>query len=128
MMETTIVNSERTRFSDLAKLIGRTPMIRIGYRFKGGPIQHIYVKCEQFNLTGSIKDRMALHILRKATENGQLEPGDLIAEATSGNTGISLAAIGRALGHRVRIFMPDWLSEERRSLLKSFGAELELVS
>jgi len=126
-METTLINPERTRFTDLTKLIGRTPMVRIGYRFKGGPVQHVYAKCEQFNLTGSIKDRMALHILQKATDSNELEPGDTIAEATSGNTGISLAAIGRALGHRVKIFMPDWLSGERKELIKSFGAELELV-
>ena len=73
----------------------------------------VYAKAENLNLTGSIKDRMALHILRRAYERGVLEPGGTIVEATCGNTGISFAAIGRALGHPVTIFMPDWMSQER---------------
>lgn len=112
----------------LWKLIGNTPLLAIYYSWKGGPVQRILVKCEQYNLTGSIKDRMALYILQKAKELGLIKPNDVIIEATSGNTGIALAAIGRALGHRVRIIMPDWMSVERRSLIKSFGAEIELVS
>ena len=71
---------------------------------------------------------MALHIVRKAYEAGALKPGDSIIEATSGNTGISFSAIGRALGHPVMIFMPDWMSQERINLIKSFGAEICLVS
>lgn len=71
---------------------------------------------------------MALHILRRAYETGQIQPGDPIAEATSGNTGISFAAIGRALGHPVTVFMPDWMSSERISLIASFGASVVLVS
>src|SRR6266498_5122959 len=78
-------------------------------------------------MTGSIKDRMAFHILKKAYEEGRRKPGDTIAEATSGNTGISFAAIGRALGHRVVIFMPDWMSEERVALIKSLGAKIVRV-
>jgi cysteine synthase A len=88
----------------------------------------IYAKAEHLNLTGSIKDRMALHILRQAYERGALEPGDLIIEATSGNTGISFAALGRAMGHPVAIFMPDWMSEERKNLIRFFGADIHLVS
>jgi cysteine synthase A len=71
---------------------------------------------------------MALHILKEAYRSGQLHPGDTIAEATSGNTGISFAAIGRALGHPVKIFMPDWMSRERQGLIRSYGAEILLVS
>jgi cysteine synthase A len=71
---------------------------------------------------------MALSILSRACENGTLRPGDTIAEATSGNAGIALTALGRALGHPVRIFMPDWMSEERKRLLQSLGAELKLIS
>ena len=74
-------------------------------------------------MTGSIKDRMALHILRRGYERGVLAPGAPIAEATSGNTGISFAALGRALGHPVTIFMPDWMSQERKDLIRSLGAE-----
>jgi cysteine synthase A len=80
------------------------------------------------NLTGSIKDRMALHIIEEATRDGRLQPGDTIVEATSGNTGISFAAVGRAFGHPVTIFMPDWMSRERRDLIASFGATIISVS
>ncbi len=79
-------------------------------------------------MTGSIKDRMAFHILQRGYERGTLKPGDLIIEATSGNTGIAFSAIGRALGHPVTIFMPDWMSEERINLIKGLGAKIILVS
>src|SRR6185503_20206388 len=107
---------------NLWKLIGNTPLIAVAYRYRGGAEQQVLVKCEQFNMTGSIKDRMALYILQKASEQGKIKPGDIIAEATSGNTGIAFAAIGKALGNRVRIIMPDWMSLERKALLKSYGA------
>jgi cysteine synthase A len=71
---------------------------------------------------------MALYILQKAYQLGTIEPGDTIVEATSGNTGIAFAAIGKALGHPVKIIMPDWMSRERKALIKSYGAELTLVS
>jgi cysteine synthase A len=80
------------------------------------------------NFTGSVKDRMALHILRRGYETGSLRPGAPIIEATSGNTGISFAALGRALGHPVVIFMPDWMSRERIALITSLGADVRLVS
>ena len=115
------------QLSALARLVGNTPLLGIRYSFRGRP-GVLYAKCEQLNLTGSIKDRMALHILKQAYAAGELQPGDTIAEATSGNTGISLAAIGRALGHPVTIFMPDWMSDERIALIRSFGAEIVLVS
>ena len=111
----------------LARSIGNTPMLRVACRFRGRE-RVVYAKQESLNLTGSIKDRMALHILRRAYESGRLAPGDLVAEATSGNTGISFAAISRALGHPVRIFIPDWMSRERMDLIRGFGAELQLVS
>ena len=108
-------------------MVGNTPLIAVHFKFRG---QHrtIYAKAEYLNLTGSIKDRMALHILKTAYEKGQIKPGDLIAEATSGNTGIAFAAIGRALGHPVMIYMPDWMSYERVRLIQSFGAEIVPVS
>lgn len=111
----------------LAKMVGGTPLIRLDLRAKGRDIT-VYAKAEMFNFSGSIKDRMALMILKRATEAGKLAPGQRIAEATSGNAGIALAAIGGALGHPVTIFMPDWMSKERQVLLKSFGAKLRLVS
>lgn len=113
--------------NNLSNMIGNTPLLEIRFKYKGEE-RTIYAKSEQYNLTGSIKDRMALHILRKAYENGELQPGDTIAEATSGNTGIAFSAVGKALGHKVIIYMPDWMSQERINLMKSYGAEVRLVS
>jgi cysteine synthase A len=102
-------------------------MLQITYRYNN-EIRNIYVKCEHYNLTGSIKDRMALYILEQAYKNENIKPGDVIVEATSGNTGIAFSAIGKALGHNVRVVMPDWLSKERMHIVKSLGAEIILVS
>jgi cysteine synthase A len=121
------VNPAARRVEGLKRLIGNTPLLAIDYRWRGRR-RTLYAKCEQLNFTGSIKDRMALHILATAYRKAQIHPGDLIVEATSGNTGISFAAIGRALGHPVTIFMPDWMSPERVSLITSFGAAVVGVS
>src|SRR5208337_5172774 len=118
--------SAAKKLTELTGLIGNTPLLGIEFSY-AGQRRIIYAKCEQLSLTGSIKDRMALHILRKAYANGTLHPGDTIAEATSGNTGIAFAALGRALGHPVTIFMPDWMSQERRNLIRSYGADIVLV-
>jgi cysteine synthase A len=115
------------RFSGISHLVGNTPLLAVEFTV-GGEERVIYAKAENLNLTGSIKDRMALHILRRAYERGVLAPGAPIIEATSGNTGIAFAAIGRAIGHPVTIFMPDWMSQERIALIKSLGAEIALVS
>lgn len=115
------------RLRELRNLVGNTPLLAIDLMFKGKP-RRIYAKAENLNMTGSIKDRMALHILGKGYERGVLKPGAPIAEATSGNTGISFSAIGRALGHPVTIFMPDWMSQERKDLIRSLGATIRLVS
>lgn len=120
--------SGSTHVQSLWKLIGNTPFIAVSYSCKGATPQEVLVKCEQYNLTGSIKDRMALYILQKACDQGQLKPGDLIVEATSGNTGIAFAAIGKALGNRVKVIMPDWMSPERRAIIKGYGADIQLVS
>jgi len=118
---------ETDRVDMLASLVGATPMLEIRY-VQAGRARRLYAKYELMNMTESIKDRMVLHILRKAYDAGRLRPGDTIVEASSGNTGISIAAIGRALGHPVRIYMPDWMSPERRALIKTFGAQIENVS
>ena len=115
------------RLSGLSSLIGNTPLLEINLNYQG-EIRRIYAKAEYLNMTGSIKDRMAFHIMEKAYARKTLKEGDTIVEATSGNTGISFSALGRALGHKVRIFMPDWLSMERINLIRSLGAEIELVS
>ena len=130
LMETKNLNinsGHKNKFNHLWNLVGNTPMLEIAYVYRG-KIRKVYVKCEHYNLTGSIKDRMALYILQKAYENNLIKQGDIIVEATSGNTGISFSAIGKALGHDVKIIMPDWLSKERVEIIKSLGAEVILVS
>lgn len=113
--------------ASLQAMIGNSALLEIRFSYKNEE-RRIFAKAESMNMTGSIKDRMAYHILSKAIENGSLKPGMEIYEATSGNTGISFAAIGRALGYKVNIFMPDWMSDERKNLIRSFGANIRLVS
>ncbi|MDX2141714.1 MAG: PLP-dependent cysteine synthase family protein [Rhodospirillaceae bacterium] len=107
----------------VTSLTGHTPLLQIWYRIDGKP-RSLFAKLESMNMTGSIKDRMAAYIIRQAYGTGALKTGDTIVEATSGNTGISFSAIGSALGHKVRIFMPSWMSRERKDLITSFGAEI----
>lgn len=102
-------------------------MIKISYK-KGNSIKYIYAKLEAYNLTGSIKDRVALYIINNAKKEGKLKEGMPIIEATSGNTGISLAALGAYYKHPVYIFMPEWASRERVKLMQSFGAHVKLIS
>ena len=118
---------EEDTFRELWHLVGDTPMVAINYIFNGKK-STIYAKCEHYNLTGSVKDRMALYILHQAYRRNLIKKTDTIIEATSGNTGIAFAAIGNALGHQVKIIMPDWLSRERVEIIQSLGAEVILVS
>ena len=111
----------------MLKNIGNTPMIKITYK-NGEKINHIYTKLESYNPTGSIKDRVAFYIIDKAKERGALKDNMPIIEATSGNTGISIAALGAYYKHPVYIFMPDWVSKERVKLMKNYGANVILVS
>ncbi len=111
------------KLSKLEKFVGNTPVIKISYSLNGN-ISHIFGKYEAWNYTGSVKDRMALNIIKGAYETGSLKSGDTIVEATSGNTGIAFAAMGAFLGHPVHIYMPNWLSDERKRLLKFYGAKL----
>ena len=108
-------------------LIGNTPMINIIYRYKGKE-NNVYAKLEMYNITGSIKDRVAYYIIKNAKEKGNLKENMPIIEATSGNTGISLAALGAYYNHPVYIFMPDWASKERIELMKLYGANIKLIS
>jgi cysteine synthase A len=121
------ISDTPTRFREVKHMIGNTPLLAIDFTFRGRA-RTLYAKAEHLNMTGSIKDRMAFHILKRAYEEGRIESGATIAEATSGNTGISFAAIGRALGHDVSIYMPDWMSPERAALIKSLGAKVVPVS
>lgn len=99
--------------------VGETPLVKI---------EGIYVKLECLNPCGSVKDRIAAYILRRAQERGDLEPGQPIVEATSGNTGIAFAYYGRAAGHPVTIVMPEHMTEERKDLIRQLGATLVLCS
>lgn len=121
------MDTNNKRIAGLSCLIGNTPLLAIEFNYNGES-RKIFAKAENLNMTGSIKDRMAFHIISNAYQQGILGAGDPIIEATSGNTGISVAAIGRALGHPVTIFMPDWMSDERKNLIRSFGAEIRLVT
>jgi len=117
----------QNRFQVLESLIGNTPMVGIEYRYKRRK-GTIFVKCEHYNYTGSIKDRMALCILSEAYRKQTIHAGNHIVEVTSGNTGISMAALGRSLGHPVSIIMPDWMSKERKDIIRSLGAAIIEVS
>lgn len=112
---------------NIEKLVGNTPMIKINYEYEG-KTGSIYTKLEYYNYSGSIKDRIALYIIQKERESGNLKDGQAIVEVTSGNTGIAFSAIGALFGHEVHIFMPDWVSLERRKLIEMYGANVHLVS
>ena len=108
-------------------LTGNTPMAEITYKLDG--VQgKVYAKIEAYNPTGSIKDRVAEYIISRAEENGELKPGQAIVEVTSGNTGIAFAAVGARKGYPVHIFMPSWASEERKNLMRLYGAVLHEVT
>ena len=107
----------------MLKTIGNTPLVKIKYQYNQ-KTNYIYAKLESYNLTGSIKDRTAYYIITKAKERGTLKDGMPIIEATSGNTGISLAALGRYYHHPVYIFIPDWVSKERIQIMKGYGAQV----
>lgn len=111
----------------MTKIIGNTPMIKIEYEYNGKE-KEIYTKLEYYNLSGSIKDRVAYYIINNAKKRGTLKENMPIIEATSGNTGIALAALGAYYRHPVYIFMPDWASMERIELMKLYGAKVFLFS
>ncbi|MHB8621493.1 MAG: cysteine synthase A [Chloroflexota bacterium] len=111
---------------DVAGLVGATRMVRLN-RVTAGLEATILLKMESSNPAGSVKDRIALSMVRDAQERGLLTPDTLIVEATSGNTGIGLGFIAAAYGYRLVLCMPENMSQERRNLLKGFGAELVLT-
>ena len=115
-------------YGSVAELVGNTPLLELK-RFAelNGAKATILAKLEFFNPAGSVKDRVAKNIIDDAEKQGRLKPGSTIIEPTSGNTGIGLAAIAVSKGYRVIIVMPDSMSEERRNLIKAYGAELVLT-
>lgn len=114
------------KFKAIKKLIGNTPLVKISYIFRGKK-QSMLAKLEWYNLTGSIKDRVAYQILFDAYSLGKIESNTKIYEITSGNMGISICAMCNLLGNECEIIMPKNMSEERKSLIKLYGAKLTLV-
>lgn len=115
------------KFSEIRQMISNTPLLEISFLYKNKPMK-VYAKAEYYNLSGSIKDRVAYFILKKAYESGTIKKGDTIVEATSGNTGIAFSAMAAYLNHPMVVYMPDWMSEERIKIMHSYGAKVELVS
>lgn len=115
-------------YHSIQEMVGQTPILQLHHIEKLEQTQaHLFAKLEYYNPAGSVKDRVARGMLLDALESGKLQPGATIIEPTSGNTGIGLCAIGTALGFEVIIVMPDTMSEERRKLMKAFGAKLVLT-
>lgn len=113
-------------YQDISKLIGNTPLVRLN-RMMNGVDADILLKLEFFNPYGSVKDRIGLSMIEDAEQSGALKKGDVIVEATSGNTGISLAFVAAVKGYDIILTMPDTMTIERRNLLKALGATLELT-
>lgn len=114
------------KFNSLKNLIGKTPLIKIRYKYNG-KVLTCCCKAEWYNLSGSIKDRVAYYILKKAYEEKLIDENSTIVEVTSGNMGISFAAISRYLGNKMIAVMPKFMSIERFKILKMYGAELDLT-
>ncbi len=107
-------------------LVGYTPVVRLSRIVPEGSAR-IYVKLESANPGGSVKDRIALSMIQDAEARGTLKPGSILLEATSGNTGIGLAFVAATKGYKITLVMPDTMTQERRALLKAYGAELVLT-
>jgi cysteine synthase len=112
--------------NDITTAFGNTPLVRLNHVTDGAGAE-VYAKLEYFNPGSSVKDRLGIAIVNAAEEAGVLKPGGTIVEATSGNTGIALALVGAARGYKVMLTMPSSMSQERRLLLKAFGADLVLT-
>ncbi|HEY9050947.1 MAG TPA: cysteine synthase CysM [Gammaproteobacteria bacterium] len=116
-----------TEYPTLEDFVGNTPLVRL-QRIPGKTSNVILVKLEGNNPAGSVKDRPALSMINLAEARGEIKPGDILIEATSGNTGIALAMAAAIKGYRMVLIMPDNMSEERRAAMKAYGAELILVT
>lgn len=112
-------------YNNIIETIGNTPLVKVNKTESN--MADIYVKVESFNPGGSVKDRAAYYMIKAAQEQGLIQTGDTIVEATSGNMGISLSMIGAALGYKMVIVMPDTMSIERRKMISAYGAELVLT-
>ncbi len=110
-------------YEDLLELVGNTPLVRLKTGIpENGP--RVYVKLEFLNPTGSVKDRMVLHVIRKAVSEGRLKPGDTVIDNTSGNTGSSIGMVAARYGLRAIVVTPEKTSQEKVDLIRSYGAEV----
>lgn len=129
MSSSTLATSVSDRaVSSVLELIGRTPLIRLSQFEHETPGVELYAKAEWHNPGGSVKDRAAARMILEGEKSGRLRPGLTIVDATSGNTGIAYSMIGAAKGYKVKLFLPENASPERKLILKAFGAELVLTS
>src|SRR5262245_31177627 len=119
---------DRTAGLSVVDLIGRTPLIRLRCFERQTPGVELYAKAEWQNPGGSVKDRAAARMIAEGESSGKLRPGLTIVDATSGNTGIAYAMVGAARGYKVKLFLPENASPERKLILRAFGAELVLTS
>src|ERR1700728_1841336 len=108
---------------DITQLVGETPMLQLKRLVPSGSAE-VFAKLEYLNPGGSVKDRAAIGIIRRAEQDGKLSPGGTIVEATAGNTGIGLALIGVNRGYRVKLFVPERFSEEKVTIMQALGAEV----
>lgn len=114
------------QYQTLEQLVGNTPLVQLRRLWKGAHVT-VLGKLEGNNPAGSVKDRPAFHMIQQAELRGEIKPGDTLIEATSGNTGIALSMAAAVKGYRMRLIMPDNMSQERRASMTAFGAELVLV-
>ncbi len=116
---------ELRKVETVTELVGNTPLVRIGRIARDlAPGVRILAKLEGFNPGGSVKDRPALGMIQEGIRTGRLKPGQIIIDSTSGNTGIAIAMVGAALGHGVRLVVPSNVSEERKGIIRFFGADI----
>ena len=113
-------------YPTIEDFIGHTPLVKL-QRLAGKTSNHILLKLEGNNPAGSVKDRPALSMINRAEQRGEIKPGDTLIEATSGNTGIALAMAAAIKGYKMILIMPEHMSEERRGVMKAFGAEIILT-
>ncbi len=115
-------------FNSLAELVGKTPLLKLNNIIDNNDLKaDVFAKLEYFNPAGSVKDRVAIKMIEDAEQKGEIKSGATLIEATSGNTGIGICAIAAAKGYKAIIVMPETMSEERKKLMRAYGAQLVLT-